>query len=165
MIILRSILYEFNVFIKLNIFFLLFKLKTVKRIKTNYITYVASRKWSKPRQDQINHYATLCIYNHTLGYPHHISDNHGQNSDRSPYLPLSLHYSLPHHPCYRETWHFLKKLISKKTRPQAGETKPPSQASGKNPTAVPIAQAATTNKSSTTFGLVVVINDPLTVKP
>ena len=44
MIILRSILYEFNVFIKLNIFFLLFKLKTVKRIKTNYITYVASRK-------------------------------------------------------------------------------------------------------------------------
>jgi hypothetical protein len=60
---------------------------------------------------------------------------------------------------------FSRNLSPKKTRPQAGETKPPSQASRKNPTAVPIAQAATTNKSSTTFGLVVMINDPLTVKP
>jgi len=37
--------------------------------------------------------------------------------------------------------------------------------SGKNPTAVPVAQAATTNKSSTSFGLVAMIDDPLTVKP
>ncbi|KAJ6362011.1 hypothetical protein OIU78_002420 [Salix suchowensis] len=37
--------------------------------------------------------------------------------------------------------------------------------SGENPTAVPVAQAATTNKSSTSFGLVVMIDNPLTVKP
>ncbi|XP_039155844.1 dirigent protein 21-like [Eucalyptus grandis] len=34
-----------------------------------------------------------------------------------------------------------------------------------HPTAVPVAQAATTNTSSTSFGLVLVIDDPLTVGP
>ncbi|CAK7342257.1 unnamed protein product [Dovyalis caffra] len=37
--------------------------------------------------------------------------------------------------------------------------------SGENPTAIPVAQAATTNKSSTSFGLVVMMDDPLTLKP
>ena len=37
--------------------------------------------------------------------------------------------------------------------------------SGEKPTAVPVAQAAMTNKSSTSFGLVVMIDNPLTVKP
>ncbi|KAL7194208.1 hypothetical protein ACSBR1_034590 [Camellia fascicularis] len=37
--------------------------------------------------------------------------------------------------------------------------------SGKNPTAVRVAQAAMTNNSSTGFGAVVMIDDPLTLKP
>ncbi|XP_021894022.1 dirigent protein 22-like [Carica papaya] len=36
---------------------------------------------------------------------------------------------------------------------------------GPNPTAVRVAEAAVTNKSSTLFGLVAVIDDPLTVSP
>ncbi|XP_030445084.1 dirigent protein 22-like [Syzygium oleosum] len=36
---------------------------------------------------------------------------------------------------------------------------------GQHPTAVPVAQAATTNTSSTSFGLVAVIDDPLTMSP
>ncbi|XP_021893943.1 LOW QUALITY PROTEIN: dirigent protein 22-like [Carica papaya] len=36
---------------------------------------------------------------------------------------------------------------------------------GPNPTAVRVAEAAVTNKSSTRFGLVMVIDDPLTVSP
>ncbi|XP_042513939.1 dirigent protein 22-like [Macadamia integrifolia] len=38
-------------------------------------------------------------------------------------------------------------------------------ASGRNPTAVPVAAAATTNKSATGFGGVIVIDDPLTEGP